>query len=294
VVRAVVSTYLRGAGYSVTEAEDGGEAVRVLESQLFDVVITDLQMPVLDGFGVLEAAKRRSLLTEVIILTGSGGQDMDSALRALRLGAHDYLPKPPQSAEQVLLTVERALDKKRLQEANLRLLRELEAQSRTDALTGALNRRAFDEGLDVELARAVRYNVPLSVVFVDLDHFKAVNDSRGHGGGDEVLKAVSATLAAGVRDTDRVYRYGGEEFVLVLAHTGLAEALICAKRVVAAVAGAPIEMSSGALSVTVSAGVSSTQEGYVGKKDLLAAADGALYAAKKNGRNQARARHTAN
>jgi two-component system cell cycle response regulator len=292
VVRAVVAGYLRKAEYAVHEAEDGRAAVRMMEGQAFDVVITDLNMPEMDGFGVLEAVKRRSKMTEVVILTGSHAKDMDSALRALRMGAHDYLTKPPQGPDEVLLTVERALEKKRLQESNLRLLRELESMSRTDALTGVLNRRAFDEGLENELARAVRYSVPLSVVFVDVDHFKAVNDTHGHGVGDEVLRAVGETLARATRDTDHVYRYGGEEFVALLPHTGLVDALTCARRLVATLAAEPLVLPSGSLTVTVSAGVASTEEGYVVKKDLLAAADAGLYAAKRGGRNRAQARHT--
>jgi two-component system cell cycle response regulator len=292
VVRAMVGGYLRRANYTVSEADNGRTALNILETQSFDVVITDLKMPEVDGFGVLESVKRQSQLTEVIILTGTHAKDMDCALRALRLGAHDYLPKPPQNADQVLLTVERALEKKNLQEANLRLLREMEAQSRTDALTGVLNRRAFEEGLDRELARAVRYNVPLSVVFLDLDHFKGVNDTYGHSGGDDVLKAVAQTVARSIRDTDHIYRYGGEEFVLLLPHTGLADALTCARRLVATVGREPLAVASGRLAVTVSAGVASTQEGYLLRKDLLAAADGALYAAKRGGRNRAMARHT--
>src|SRR6266571_6758116 len=151
-VRTMVAMHLKSARYAVEEAEDGEAAMRLLSRGTFDVIITDLRMPELDGFGVLAAVKRLGLTVEVIILTGAHAQDMSSAVRALRLGAHDYLTKPPARADEVILTVERAIEKKRLREANHRLLRELQSLSRTDGLTGVPNRRSFDEALTQEIA----------------------------------------------------------------------------------------------------------------------------------------------
>src|SRR5260221_12070604 len=189
IVRRIIAGYLRAAGHQVGEAQDGAEALEQLGARRFDVVLTDLQMPVLDGFGLLDGIRSRSLDTEVIILTSS--EDMESAVRALRSGAHDFLRKPPSGAIEVVLTVERAAEKKRLREPNLRLMRELEALSRRDALTGLFNRRVFDETLLEETIRSRRYQLALSLVILDLDHFKAVNDRYGHPAGDTGLKAFA-------------------------------------------------------------------------------------------------------
>src|SRR5882672_4154413 len=228
IVRRIIAGYLRDAGHQVEEAQDGAEALKQLGPDRFDVVLTDLQMPVLDGFGLLDGIRSRALDTEVIILTGS--DDMESAVRALRSGAHDFLRKPPSGALEVVLTVERAAEKKRLRETNLRLMRELDALSRRDALTGVFNRRIFDEMLLAETSRSSRYRLALSLVILDLDHFKAVNDRHGHQGGDAVLKLFAALAQAQTRDGDTLCRYGGEEFAVLLAHTPLDGAMDVARR----------------------------------------------------------------
>jgi diguanylate cyclase (GGDEF)-like protein len=285
VVRAAVAEHLRESGYEVEEAGNGVEALRLLEASEFDVVITDLRMPELDGFGVLETVKARGLSTEVIILTGTHAQDMGCAIKALRLGAHDFLTKPPSGPDEVVLTVDRAVEKKRLREANLRLLRELEALSRTDPLTGLLNRRVFDEALRREVARARRYEYPLSLTLLDLDHFKQVNDAHGHRAGDRVLEQFARLLTGFFRESDTVHRYGGEEFAVLLPHTPYGGALDAVRRVVAVAAETPVQIGRAELRVTVSAGVASLEQAV--ERDLVAEADAALYEAKRQGRNRA-------
>lgn len=286
-VRALVGHHLKAGGYRVEEAEDGAAALHRLEAEPFDVVVTDLRMPGLDGFGLLEAARRRPLGPEVIVLTGSRSHDVDSAIRALRLGAHDYLPKPLPRPDAIVLAVERALEKKRLADANRRLIEELSALTRTDALTGALNRRAFDEDLAREAAMARRYGFPVSLALLDLDHFKGINDAEGHQVGDEVLRHFARLAREATRETDVVYRYGGEEFALLLPHTPLDGALATARRVVALAAATTATLGSRAVRFTCSAGVASASGTAVAPDDLVARADAALYRAKNEGRNQA-------
>jgi two-component system cell cycle response regulator len=283
-IRLLVGRYLRASGYIVEEAGNGTEAVGRLEQGHYDVVITDLWMPELDGFGVLTAVKRIAPTTEVIILTGT--HDMNSAIRALRLGAHDYLTKPPTNADEVLLTVQRAVEKKRLQETNQRLLLELEALSRTDTLTGVANRRCFEEALSREVARARRYGDALSVVMLDIDHFKKVNDTHGHAAGDEVLRSFAQVVAGHLRGGDAVYRWGGEEFVVLLAHADLAAGREAAGRLVTAVAAMSVRIGSTVLRITTSAGVASLLPSDKGGTAFVARADAALYTAKKRGRNR--------
>lgn len=284
IVRAMVSALLRKVGYIVREAEDGAKALAILAKEAFDVVITDLRMPEKDGFEVLEAVRRRSLHAEVIILTGTHAQDVNCVVRALRLGAHDFLTKPPAGPHEVILTVDRAIEKKRLKEANLRLLRELEGLSRTDPLTGVWNRRAFEDTLRRELVRASRHLLPLSVMLLDLDHFKRINDTYGHRVGDEVLKWFGVQASRTLREGDTIHRYGGEEFAVVLPHTGPSGALTIAKRLLHSLANTPFQES---LTVTASAGVASGIGEELEDLDLVAMADVALYQAKNQGRNRA-------
>lgn len=284
VVRSSLSTLLRKVGYIVREADNGASAIDILANEAFDVVITDLRMPEKDGFEVLETVRRRSLQTEVIILTGAHAQDVSCAVRALRLGAHDFLTKPPAGPHEVIVTVDRAMEKKRLKEANLRLLREMEGLSRTDALTGVSNRRAFEETLRRELSRSSRHQLPLSLALIDIDHFERINDAYGHRVGDEVLKWFGAHASRSLREGDTLHRYGGEQFAVVLPHSGPAGALMVAKRMVAQLASQPFQDG---LRVTASAGVASGTGEELEELDLVAMADAALYRAKREGRNRA-------
>jgi diguanylate cyclase (GGDEF)-like protein len=284
VVRAIVSAMLRKVGYSVVEAVNGAQALAIIARESFDVVVTDLRMPEKDGFEVLEAVKRSSLHTEVIILTGTHAKDVSAAVRALRLGAHDFLTKPPAGPHDVIVTVDRALEKKRLKEANLRLLRDMEGLSRTDALTGVWNRRAFEETMQRELLRASRHGLPLSLVMLDIDHFKRINDTYGHRVGDDVLKWFGIHVSRMLREGDTIHRFGGEEFAIVLPHTDQQGALLAAERVLSYLAASTFQDS---LTVTASAGVASGRGAELDDIDLVAVADGALYRAKREGRNRA-------
>jgi diguanylate cyclase (GGDEF)-like protein len=289
VVRAIVCHALRKGGFQVDEADNGATALQILKGARHDVVITDLRMPGLDGFEVLAGVKQLDPNVEVIILTGSFAHDVNSAVKALRLGAHDFLMKPPTSAEQVIATVDRAVESKRLKDANRLLVQELQALSRTDALTGVANRRSLDEALSRETARSHRHGQPLSVVMLDIDHFKKVNDIHGHQGGDTVIQAFARTVASELREGDELYRYGGEEFALLLANTGLEGAITVAHRIVAAVAAKPIRISSTNIRITTSAGAACLGPLEDGPA-LIAEADAALYDAKSTGRNRAIAR----
>jgi len=165
---------------------------------------------------------------------------------------------------------------------NAHLQAEVARLASSDALTGLANRRQLDFALGREVARTVRTKEPLSVALIDIDHFKDVNDTFGHGAGDEVLREVSGALARSVRDVDLVARYGGEEFAIVLPNCASAGALVVVERVRAAVA-----CLGGVAKVTVSAGIATAAgEGTEGDS-LIAAADEALYESKRGGRDRA-------
>lgn len=161
----------------------------------------------------------------------------------------------------------------------------LVAQARQDALTGLDNRRSFEEALTSAFARLKRRDERFVLLFLDVDHFKNVNDTRGHAAGDDVLREIARTLGRSVREVDRVFRVGGEEFAAVLADTNVSGAERVAERVRAAVASTTIETAGAALQVTVSIGLATAQRS-VSADELLRRADEALYAAKTGGRNR--------
>jgi diguanylate cyclase (GGDEF)-like protein len=287
-VRKVIVARLRNAGYRVAEATDGQEALELFRKEASAVVITDLNMPRLDGLGLLAALRQHQLAPEVILLTASRAGDAQAAVQALRLGAHDYIAKDASAGDEVVLAVQRATEKWRLREENARLLDDLRRLSLTDSLTNVGNRRAFDEALRVEIARARRNRGDLALVLVDLDHFKRINDTLGHRAGDDVLAAFAARLGSLMRGSDRLFRYGGEEFAVLLAETGSHPGLDAARRFVRGIAQRPLAANGREVAMTCSAGVAGLRasDGSEGG-DLVARSDAALYAAKRAGRNRA-------
>ncbi|HEY8380336.1 MAG TPA: GGDEF domain-containing protein [Nannocystis sp.] len=171
------------------------------------------------------------------------------------------------------------------QAAQRQLLAEVQQMATTDWLTGLCNRRHFFRLGEDEIARAFRYDHPISVLMLDIDHFKPINDSHGHSVGDQVLAAVAKRLAGGLRRSDVAGRYGGEEFAMVLPETDLAAARVVAERLRDSVAVRPIETAEGPLQVTISVGVVGVRAGE-NLLDALTRADAGLYAAKRAGRNR--------
>jgi two-component system, cell cycle response regulator len=167
-----------------------------------------------------------------------------------------------------------------------RELEDLARLARRDPLTGLANRRAFEEDLAREAARAARSRAPLSAIIVDVDHFKRVNDTHGHPAGDAVLAAVAARVGAALRRGDLLARLGGEEFGILLPATELAAAAELAERVRARVAAEPVPVAGAAIAVTVSAGCAALGAGEADGRGLLARADARLYDAKRGGRDR--------
>jgi len=183
------------------------------------------------------------------------------------------------SLEILVRQAETALENSFLYEEAVRL-------SLTDGMTGLWNRRNFDMRLEAELSRAIRFSEPFAVVFVELDQMKVVNDGHGHQAGDTVLIELARRLTEAVREVDVVARWGGDEFTLLLPKTGLAGALLLAEKIRAAAGTAPFRIDTGALDITISIGVAAFPEHGSSGKELVAAADGAMYRAKANGRNR--------
>ena len=183
------------------------------------------------------------------------------------------------SLEILVRQAETAIENSFLYEEAVRL-------SLTDGMTGLWNRRNFDLRLEAELSRAVRFSEPFAVVFVELDQMKLVNDRHGHQAGDTVLIELARRLTEAVREVDVVARWGGDEFTLLLPKTALPGALLLAEKIRGAVTNAPFRVDSGPLDITISVGVAAYPEHGSSGKDLVAAADAAMYRAKAGGRNR--------
>jgi diguanylate cyclase (GGDEF)-like protein len=283
VVRAMLRRQLEARGLRVEEAADGHEAVRACRELRPDVVLLDVEMPGLDGHAALCSIRDDADIRDIPVVFLTARTSTEDVVAGLQLGAHDYLRKPFEPSE-LIARVSAALRVKRLQDELRQRNGELEAATRTDSLTGVFNRRHLEERLREVLAAARRQGQPAAVLMIDIDHFKSVNDSLGHAGGDAVLRAVVERLSRSVRCEDVVGRWGGEEFLILGAMTDAAAARALAERVRGAVSAEPVLLDGGASSrVTVSIGCAA---GFEPADRLLGRADVALYEAKSRGRDR--------
>jgi two-component system, cell cycle response regulator len=290
--RDKLAQVLRGEGWEVTVAKDGNEAIKLVRSTQPDLVLLDMILPDMDGRQVLRLIKPRDAesFMPVIILSVKG--DTNTKVEGLRIGADDFLVKGVEDPE-IIARCQAMLRIKSLQERLREMQRKLEEQSITDALTGLKNRRFFDERLHEEFRRAQRYGDYLSLIMVDLDHFKQVNDRFGHPAGDAVLREAAALIRASLRDPDICARYGGEEFAVILPKTHMSGALAVAERIWRAIGAKEFVLGPGedgkaprAISVTGSIGIAFYPSKDINSSDLLLRfADQALYQAKRSGRN---------
>lgn len=338
-------------GYEVTVASQGMEALEHLKSNPVDLVISDVEMPVMDGFETCRHIKSNPAWNHLPVVLLTGLSNPENVLLGLAAGSDYYLTKPfapkfllrrigeileqrdfgvPSVDEDVvevvihakpvrlkparrqmlnllLSTYECAVEQNRelirvqtdlnelnqalreqkkqleLSERNLRDANKLlEELAKEDGLTGLRNHRAFKERLEEEVLRSTRYQLPLSLILLDVDNFKHFNDNFGHPAGDDVLRSVSRILESQVRNTDLVARYGGEEFVVLLPNTTEVESMTIAERIRKAVEKSPWDKRAITLSLGVSGLCSSVANGHA----LVGLADQALYESKRAGRNR--------
>ncbi|HEU4383248.1 MAG TPA: diguanylate cyclase, partial [Anaeromyxobacteraceae bacterium] len=283
-------------GYEVLTASEGREGVKKAAADSPDLVLLDMVLPDMDGLEVLRILKaaRGDQFLPVILL--SVKSDLDSRVTGLRIGADDFLAKPFADAE-VLARAAAMLRIKQLQDQLREAKKTMEKLSIEDGLTKLYNHRHFQEELRREFGRAQRYNDPLSLIMIDLDHFKDVNDRYGHPFGDKVLRETAALVKGSVRDHDLCARYGGEEIAVILPKTMMTGALSVAERMHRGMNQKVFEEErpqpragevppGAAVKVTASFGVASYPSKDITSAELLVRyADEALYRAKREGRN---------
>lgn len=280
-VRNTMNEYINSAGYESESASCAEEALEMLEKKTYHVVITDIILPVMGG---LELTKiiRNDKDSDVIVMTGYS--DDYSYEEAINIGASDFVIKPVR-LEELLLRLKRVLKERDLTKERIRMMEKLQKLAVTDGLTKLYNSRSFYSQLETEVDRFNRYKHPLALLLLDLDHFKDYNDTYGHLEGDKILVHFSQIIKSCLRANDTAYRYGGEEFTVILPETGGDEARTVAQRIRAALEAERFSPVNGKkVKITISIGVTE----YQPKEELstfIQRADRAMYRSKQKGRN---------
>ena len=281
-VRNTMHDYIKRAGYLPSMAATAEEALELLDKDIFHIVITDIILPGLGGLELTDLIKKNNN-SDVIVTTGYS--DDYSYEEAINIGASDFVTKPVR-LEELLLRVKRVLKERQLTEERTRMMKKLQKLATTDGLTKLYNSRSFYSQLELEVDRYNRYGHPLSLLLLDIDHFKDYNDSFGHLEGDKVLVRFSQLIKDCLRTNDSAYRYGGEEFTVILPETGAAKAKNVAQRIRASLEAETFIPKSGQnVTITISIGVTE----YYAKEELstfIQRADKAMYRSKQNGRNR--------
>ena len=280
----IQSLYRVFAGtHKVLAATGGEQALELALAQQPDLILLDVMMPGLDGHEVCRRLKAQPQTRDIPVIFLTSQSDSTAETEGFKLGAVDFIAKPF-SPEVVRARVQ----------AHLTLKRQADLLRRwvfIDGLTGAYNRRHFDDRLQAEWGRARRLISPLSLLMIDVDHFKRFNDSHGHQRGDDALRLVAQTLQAHLRrSSDVLFRYGGEEFACLLPDTDEAGALRVAETLREAIAALPPEQLGVPHSITASLGVGTLRHDHMlHPQELIAEADANLYRAKHAGRNRVQA-----
>jgi diguanylate cyclase (GGDEF)-like protein len=264
-----------GVAFTLRHADRLSRGLEMLALKETDLVLLDLSLPDSHGLDTFSKVYAHSPKVPIIVL--SGNDDQQLALYAVKSGAQDYLVKGKIDRELLLKAMQYSIERKRYQE-------ELERQANYDALTGLPNRHLFHDRLK-QAVFAQRSAKSIAVVFIDLDHFKVINDSLGHNFGDEVLRHIGERLHAAVRDGDTVARLGGDEFVLILSDQTREDVIFRSMRRLIGKVSEPITIGDRELNITCSAGISLYPQDGPDVQTLLKNADAAMYRAKSQGRN---------
>ena len=284
--RRLVTIRLLAAGHEVVEAENGQIAWDLYQREPFQMIVTDWMMPKLDGPGLIHNIRSSGQKSYTYIIMLTAIDDKPKVVMGLESGADEYLTKPFDSKELIarVASGERIL---KLEEQLTQSHNQMEILAMQDGLTGLFNRRAIEEHMRAELDLAKRKGRPLSVILLDIDHFKTINDQYGHSVGDHTLRQVAEILTKGLRQYDRIGRWGGEEFIVILPDTQLSEAVMVAERLRSMTAEIKLSLEHGEYyAVQISLGVACASGSYPLLVKLVDAADQALYQAKQTGRNR--------
>ena len=283
---------LQNVGYDVICANDGISAIKLVKTTKPDIVLLDVILPGLDGYDVCRWLKLEESTKGIPVIMLTVKKELSDKISGLHIGADDYLPKPYNELElnariYASLRTKALQDELRLKNKQLEdLLYKVEYMAITDVLTGLYNRRRFHDVLTREFDRSKRYATPFSMILLDIDLFKSVNDTYGHMMGDMVLKELPVIIQKSIREIDTAARYGGEEFTIALPNTTKEDAVHVAERIRASTEKHVFPDMQDHM-ITVSIGISGIPDKEIDSGDkLIQCADIALYKAKQNGRNR--------
>ncbi|HEY7322809.1 MAG TPA: diguanylate cyclase [Candidatus Binatia bacterium] len=277
--RDLLAIVLQREGYRVVTAGNGVEAMEKLQKEDVQIALSDIMMPKMDGFELIKAIRSEPALKGIYMILITARIQEGDRVRGLDLGADDYITKPFSFSE--------LLARVRVGSRVVNYQQNLEYQTQIDPLTGLFNRRAFERKIAEEYERAKRYNHAVSVLLLDIDNFKNINDTYGHHIGDMALAKISAILREKTRRSDFPARYGGEEFVLILPETEQENALQVANKIHEEIRSQMFGTSGAIFSLTVSIGLSSTStKPYSDWRQMLQDADQAMYLAKNSGKDR--------
>jgi diguanylate cyclase (GGDEF)-like protein len=280
-VRHSMQEFLRIKKFTVDTVDSAEKALEFLKNNPVGIVITDILMAGMDGLELTDIIKRDHD-TDVIVITGySGNYSYEDAIGK---GASDFIFKPVRY-EELILRINRVLRERNLARDRAEMLVKLKKMAITDGLTQLYNSRYFYTQIDMEIDRQKRYRHPLSLLLLDIDNFKAYNDTFGHLDGDKVLMRLGKTIKNCLRTMDSAYRYGGEEFTVILPETSLNKAVTVASRIQNRLSEETFVSMTGTQStITLSIGVTEYHPGEE-VSAFIQRADKAMYRSKENGKN---------
>ena len=279
-IRESIQEYLTLIKFNAIAVASAEDAIDYLEKNTVDIVITDILMTGMDGFELTDFIKK-NYNTDVIVITGYSAEY--SYEEAISKGANDFIFKPVRF-EELKLRIKRVLRESNLAKDRIEMLEELKTLAITDGLTKLYNSRHFYNQLELEIERLKRYKHPLSLLMLDIDDFKAYNDKYGHIEGDKVLMIIGKIIQSCLRTMDSGYRYGGEEFTVLLPETNSKQAKLVATRIKNELSNNVIKANGDENNITVSIGL--TEYNYDEDiKNFIKRADMAMYESKEKGKN---------
>jgi diguanylate cyclase (GGDEF)-like protein len=277
VVSNLLVEFLIKSGFQIKSTKSAEEAEEILTNEKINIVLTDIKLPGLDGIKFTNNIKRRYNL-DVIVMTGYSSEY--SYENAIKNGASDLLFKPIKLNELVL-RINRVIKERSLLDERDKMIKELKRLTIEDSLTGLYNSRHFYDQLDKEIKRSERYLHPISLMFIDIDNFKGVNDTYGHMIGDKILSLIAKKIKVSLRSHDTAYRFAGDEFTIILPETTSSEAKFVADRILAKFAHESLVINEKEISeITLSIGIVEYQMNE-GNQQFVHRADVTMYEAKR-------------
>jgi len=282
----LIKSLLNSLACNISTVHSGEEALSCCNNHKVDIMILDMLLPGLDGYEVVKKVKENASTQSTQIIVVTSLQDIDSKIKGYEVGVDDFLMKPINFNE--FRARVNSLIKKKAYHDKLMGNFEVAVQAAiTDKLTGVYNNGYFQHYLKNELKRADRHHHPVSLLMLDIDNFKLVNDRHGHLAGDKLLKEVAAKLNQSIREIDVLARFGGDEFAIILPYTQKENAAALAERIRLAIEKCTVAVNDQtSITLSMSIGVADYAPGVDTAHDVIQKADKALYTAKLNGKNQ--------